>query len=412
MPIPPPESRAPLDIDYIRQTLAARPFFSRFPPALEARFLAKRIDDSVYYITTGQWPLLLMFLLITWVSVGFFQEILAADNFLQLKFVEIPLGLSILFIILGPGIPSVRAYFHRVMFPVAVFQVSVLVIHIFLTAPTGYYLYAVMNLVFSILLIALGLRFRSRSLAVLLVAAAAIGVGLARFMRLEFDGLAFAYYYGLFSTIVFALAVIAERQERFALLQELLSAHQSRELERLNERLDRIAHEDALTGIANRRSFDAFAARAWDIARRDGTPLTLLLMDVDYFKKYNDTYGHEQGDRCLQEVAAAIREAVLRPADLAARYGGEEFAVLMPGTDEAGAIEVAERILRGVDSRAIPHAASTVAPHVTVSLGIATVRPSAGSGMTELIRFADEALYEAKGAGRHGFRVYGGGVPG
>jgi PleD family two-component response regulator len=133
----------------------------------------------------------------------------------------------------------------------------------------------------------------------------------------------FNYYYVLFDIVIIALAGIAERHERFAFLQELLVSYQSQELAHLNQRLDKIAHEDALTGIANRRSFNNAAEREWDIAQRYQRPLSLLQLDVDFFKRYNDTYGHEGGDKLLQLIARAIRNAMMRPADLAARYGGE-----------------------------------------------------------------------------------------
>jgi diguanylate cyclase (GGDEF)-like protein len=132
----------------------------------------------------------------------------------------------------------------------------------------------------------------------------------------------------------------------------------------------------------------------------------MLLLDVDFFKRYNDTYGHDSGDQCLKTVAQAIRDTMLRPADLAARYGGEEFVVLMPDTDAAGAAEVAERILQAVEACGIPHASSSAAPHVTVSIGITTLLPVPGQPLKDAMRQADEALYQAKENGRRQFRVF------
>ncbi|HEX5361522.1 MAG TPA: diguanylate cyclase, partial [Fluviicoccus sp.] len=296
--------------------------------------------------------------------------------------------------------------FHRVMFPVALFQLTAIQLHIQMSAGNGYFLYSVLNLLICMLLIALGLRFTFKMLLALYMIAGVAAPLLGVFMGLPLDLLAFGYYYGIFGAVVAALAGIAERQERFAFLQELLVNYQSGELVRLNRQLDRIAHQDALTGIPNRRSFDIASEREWDIALREGQPLSLLLLDVDFFKRYNDTYGHEGGDHCLQAVARAVHDAMLRPADLAARYGGEEFVVLLPDTPLAGAVEVAERVLAAVDGCHILHASSSVAPHVTVSIGVATATPVPGQPLQELLRQADAALYQAKENGRHQYRVF------
>jgi diguanylate cyclase (GGDEF)-like protein len=392
--------------DYIKQTLQNRPFFCFFPPVMEAEFLETRVKSSLYYIRSGQWLLLAMFLAIIVIAWVFFQDIFIVNDFYQLKFIELPLGLSILFIIYGHRISEVRANFHRVMFPVAVFVITDIQLHIFLTAETGYYLYAIFNQAISMLLIALGLRFTTKVLLLIYMLGGSSGLALGSFLHLPINVLAFSYYFVLFGVVITVLAWISERQERFAFLQELLVSYQSQELTRLNQQLDKIAHEDALTHIANRRSFNNAAEREWDIALREQRSLSLLLLDVDFFKRYNDTYGHESGDKCLQSIAHAIRDAMMRPADLAARYGGEEFVVLMPDTDVQGAIMVAERILRAVDECQIPHASSTVAPHVTVSIGITTLTPTSGQPSQDAIRQADEALYQVKDNGRHHYRIY------
>ncbi len=394
------------DQDYIKQTLQNRPFFCFFPPLMEEGFLETRVESSLYYIRSGQWLLLAMFLVIIVIAWVFFQDIFTANNFYQLKFIEVPLGLCILFIIYGHRIAGVRAHFHRVMFPVAAFVITDIQLHIFLTAETGYHMYAIFNQVISMLLIALGLRFTTKVLLLLYMLGGFSGLTIGAFLHLPINILAFSYYFVLFGVVITVLAWISERQERFGFLQEMLVSYQSQELTRLNRQLDKIAHEDALTGIANRRSFNNAAEREWDIALREQRPLSLLLLDVDFFKRYNDTYGHESGDKCLQSIAHAIRDAMMRPADLAARYGGEEFVVLMPDTDVQGAMMVAERILRAVDECQIPHASSTVAPHVTVSIGITTLTPISGQPSQDAIRQADEALYQVKDNGRHQYRCY------
>ena len=165
---------------------------------------------------------------------------------------------------------------------------------------------------------------------------------------------------------------------------------------------------DALTGISNRRRFDEALATEWRRALREGDKLSLLLIDADHFKRYNDTYGHVRGDSCLKQIAEAALDVVLRPGDLVARYGGEEFAVVLPGTDEIGAKAVAEDICQAVRNRRLPHEGN--APGiVTVSVGCATVIPMRGKSPQDLIESADQALYRAKGRGRN--RVVIAGIP-
>lgn len=175
-----------------------------------------------------------------------------------------------------------------------------------------------------------------------------------------------------------------------------------RELQKANEELRRLATVDGLTQIANRRHFDACLESECQRLLRDKTPLALILCDIDYFKVFNDRYGHQAGDVCLQRVAQAIAGALRRPTDLAARYGGEEFAVIMPHTDAQGAIRVADSIRQAVVDLQIPHQGSQVAEFVTVSIGIATAMPFHKISPSSLIRIADDALYQVKNNGRNG----------
>lgn len=168
--------------------------------------------------------------------------------------------------------------------------------------------------------------------------------------------------------------------------------------------LENLAACDGLTGLANRRSFDDFLEREWARARRDVRPLALIMVDIDHFKRYNDSYGHPTGDECLRQVATALQAAVFRSGDVVARYGGEEFALILPTTDADRAILVAERIKAQVGRLAIPHAGSEHG-HVSVSMGIAAQIPEAGATAESLLSAADAALYQAKHAGRNGFAL-------
>ena len=173
------------------------------------------------------------------------------------------------------------------------------------------------------------------------------------------------------------------------------------ELKRLRDRLELMSTTDGLTGVANRRGFDACLTREWQRAARTHSPLSAIMADIDFFKIFNDHYGHLAGDTCLRAVARAIAETASRPADLVSRYGGEEFVALLPDTDAAGAEQLAEKMRSRVAALDIAHAASEAARHVTISLGVATLVPEARDDPSYLILQADEALYRAKDQGRN-----------
>ena len=173
------------------------------------------------------------------------------------------------------------------------------------------------------------------------------------------------------------------------------------ELKRYRDHLKVSSFVDALTGVPNRRRFDEALDSEWRRARRNQSPLSLLLMDIDFFKAYNDHYGHPAGDDCLRRLAQGMAEVVLRPADLLARYGGEEFVMLLPETDADGALSVANRVQKTVSQLAIPHAYSTVVGQITLSTGAATLVPTEALAPGDLIRCADELLYAAKRRGRN-----------
>jgi len=172
-----------------------------------------------------------------------------------------------------------------------------------------------------------------------------------------------------------------------------------------NQALHRFANYDGLTQIPNRRRFDEYFQQEWVRMSRQKSSLSLILCDVDFFKKYNDTYGHQAGDSCLQKVAQAMSQAIKRPSDLVARYGGEEFVVILPNTSVEGAIVVAEEIRSQLKILAILHSASDVSKYVTISLGIATIIPVVDIQAKFLIKTADEALYRAKKEGRNRYCV-------
>lgn len=173
------------------------------------------------------------------------------------------------------------------------------------------------------------------------------------------------------------------------------------ELKSQRDYLHRLSTLDGLTGIPNRRRFDEILEREWLRAKRDHRPLSLFLMDIDYFKKYNDHYGHMGGDDCLKRIATAIAGTMQRPLDLAARYGGEEFVCVLPELAADGAQTLATRLLDNIRGLQLPHAGSEVAPMVTISLGAVTLIPHGDLTAQGVIEKADEMLYQAKREGRN-----------
>lgn len=171
------------------------------------------------------------------------------------------------------------------------------------------------------------------------------------------------------------------------------------------EELKKLSFEDPLTGLRNRRSFDEQLRSAWALLQRTGQPLSLMVLDVDDFKRYNDRYGHPQGDEALRTVALAMRHVLRRSGDTIARYGGEEFAAIMPGTGRADAMALAERVRQAVADLGLPHAESSVAGVVTVTVGVASVLARPGMSEEFVLRLADEALYSAKRGGKNCIHV-------
>ncbi len=210
------------------------------------------------------------------------------------------------------------------------------------------------------------------------------------------------YYYNSFSLKAWFHIVAVKLGDGFAMTFRDISDRKQIEitLKKANLRLTYQANIDSLTQIANRRRFDEYIAQEWSRCAREREYLSLILCDVDYFKAYNDNYGHQAGDNCLYEVAKGIERGVKRPADVAFRYGGEEFAIILPHTEGQGAIKVAEDIHQQIQLLQIPHASSEISNIISLSLGVSSIIPDTRSSPHTLISAADDALYDAKLKGR------------
>lgn len=199
-----------------------------------------------------------------------------------------------------------------------------------------------------------------------------------------------------------AIRLRKETKARIEREKELLKL--SEELKKANQKLEKMALVDGLTGISNRRLFDKTLKKELKRSRRENSTLSLIMIDIDNFKAYNDTYGHQEGDECLKKVAFVLDENAKRAADFAARYGGEEFAVILPDTDKAGAIKIAEDIRTGIMHLKIEHKNSKTSDYVTVSLGVSSIKTEEEIGqklIKSFIESADQALYQAKENGKN-----------
>ena len=193
---------------------------------------------------------------------------------------------------------------------------------------------------------------------------------------------------------------VRELESRVVELEQQL-ADRAQQLDDANKALRRLATVDGLTGIANHRHFRDFLESEWRRSVRDHSPLSVIMIDIDYFKTYNDSFGHQAGDECLRRVAASLCEGARRPGDLVARYGGEEFVAVLGATDQDGALVLAERLRVRIEALGLPHPRSLCASVITVSAGVGSAFPVHTGNPDELVGEADRALYRAKREGRN-----------
>jgi diguanylate cyclase (GGDEF)-like protein len=370
-------------------------------PPIDQLFAQRRQEEFSHLVYVG-WPLLALL----WIAIGaggrvlLPSELTGVDGILWWRWLA-AMGSALVLPILLLHVPAAQRHYQKVIFVAGslVLAIAMLGTHLLESPRLMQVNSYVALLIISILVLALRLSLIVSTLTSLTGIALGIGVIVTLGRPVDWSMLVW-YCFGSLLVMIFVGAVI-ERQERISFLQGLLLEHESAERARLNQELERLAQQDGLTRLANRRHFDETLVREWDRLRREGRPMAVLFIDVDYFKPFNDTYGHAAGDECLAAIGAVLQQAARRPGDLAARYGGEEFVVILPGTELGGAREVAERILAEVDSLHIPHGGSQAAAHVTVSIGLAVRVPQAGDSVLQLLEAADKAVYAAKRAGRH-----------
>lgn len=232
-----------------------------------------------------------------------------------------------------------------------------------------------------------------------------IGILVSTYLNGDIDWTFLNRTYTFSSFLGMTLAYATDRQHRENYLQNCMIELNRIELMQQAQQLSLLSQQDALTGLANRRYLDETLDNEWRRALRHETPLTIMMVDIDFFKPYNDSLGHLKGDQCLKDIATAISSIAARSCDLVARYGGEEFLLLFPMTNAQQAKIQAERLMNAIKKIAIVHPCSSVSPYVTISVGVATTIPRLNDSISAFVSRADHALYQAKTNGRNQYQI-------
>ncbi len=396
------------ELSEIQEFLDGRQHF-RFSPRLEADFRNHVKLRALDILTHG------------WLTILFFYVLVAFSTYVEIRLLSYPIfldgnlkvwwavvlseGVAIAALILLPRIPFMVANFWISLILIATLAIASIIIATS-AFPDPYFNQHSSYVVIFIISVVYGIgSMRLLPAAIAAATAAVLGWAVIWFFDLWFDWGLFAQYVLLANVVGMLICYLLEQRDRRMFLQSRLLELEKAKLDSLSRELSRLSREDVLTGLANRRHFNEVFQLEWDRARRERRMVSLIFVDIDHFKLFNDTHGHLEGDRVLALVGQALQGSLRRPGDLAARYGGEEFVLLLPGTPAPGALEVAVQVREAVEGLCIPHEASSVAAHVTASVGVATLSPEQGLRSAQLIARADEAVYAAKAAGRNCIKV-------
>ncbi|MCH8497295.1 MAG: GGDEF domain-containing protein [Marinobacter sp.] len=384
------------------QIIAGGPLFIMLPPSLNAAFRLFRQRGLHEYILIGAGPLLALYALICVFGTYFFFAVASPEEmrrwYLGCTFVGILLIIGVLLVLPRK---AQATYAQRVFLP-ALLILTKLVVAPQVFTPIEMAISESYFCMLAVIVVVLALRLNLFTCVLMIgLTALASTVVFAILGVVPRFGEVFFYFISASALCLFIRWQL-EENEKVSFLQALLIDHHSEQERAMARELAELANTDTLTGLANRRVFNERLEAEWQRLIRREAPLSLLYLDVDHFKPFNDTYGHDHGDQCLILVAGAISQCLRRPEDLVARYGGEEFVVLLPGVDTEGAIDVATRMIAAVDALMIENEGAEPSGFVTLSIGSATRIPSRDSSPESLLRLADQALYKAKENGRHG----------
>lgn len=388
----------------VESLVARSPWFVTIPQALQARYEQGKLEHFARLARYGAPLLVLLYISLNVLILLMYGDVITGSDRTYWVSGDICIGLNILVGVTLAQIPRFQKSYTTwvpVLLTLTLIAKIICVLGIQHPAVAHNDIYVALVII-AIGSLTLGLPTRL-SMGACMVAMLAFPVAMIFIHSSPYIYEFFIYY--LTVTLIFSgISILTEHQAYMSFLKSVLIEHQSCEMQRLNDELGTLARQDPLSGLANRRAFDESLAVEWSRAHRQQADIALLMIDVDHFKLYNDTYGHPAGDSCLTQVAAVLASNMRRPGDMAARYGGEEFALLLPGTDAQGAVEVAQRLLAQIDALALPHSSSPTAAHVTISIGIAVGIPPSEKNAAQLIDDADAALYQAKHSGRHRYR--------
>jgi diguanylate cyclase (GGDEF)-like protein len=389
----------------IHQHLGVRTRRMRFSSLLEASFREHLQHRAVETLTHGWWALLLFYLFVgvtTYAEVRLLSYPLFAAGNLQVWWsVYLVEGLVIAGFIFLPRLPDLHRRYGRYTGVCAALGISAIIIATsafpdpYFNQHSSYVVIFIISTAYSIGIL------RLRPAAIACWGAVLFSGAIIHVFNLWMDWGFYLQYAVLANVVGMLLCYMLEHRDRIMFLQARLLELEKNKLDRLSRELDRLSREDVLTGLANRRHFNEMFQMEWDRARRENKLLSLLFVDIDHFKPFNDSHGHLEGDRVLSSVGTALKGVLRRPGDIAARYGGEEFVLLLPGTPLAGALEVAVQVQQAIEALQILHRASKVSDYLTASVGVAAVQPAPDMRSSQLIDLADEAVYAAKAAGRN-----------
>ena len=384
----------------ITRLINSRMYFLKFPKKLEEQYsLEYKTEAAREFQLRG----LIIFILYIYLSFGIY-EILSADHAKDWLMFYIWVGV----IIFGAWILSLFKQISQWFELYTCIGSSIAIAVTF--AITGIIddggnvlLHAAMMYAVVIIYGFVGMRFYTASLAGW--SGGLLGILITAHFNGQLEWTLLQRTYTFSSFLGMCLAYATDHQHRENYLQScLIELTRSKMIDQAKQ-LQLLSQQDALTGLANRRHLDDMIKSEWNRSMRYQTPITIMMIDVDHFKNYNDSFGHLEGDRCLKKIADCIAKIASRSGDLAARYGGEEFILVFAMTDHVQAIEQANLLIGLIRDLSIPHPTSPVASHVTVSIGVASMTPLLHQNHVDFINTADQALYQAKNAGRNRYAI-------
>ena len=369
----------------------------RFPDALEGEFRYHQALESAALFRTSGFYVLTLFL-----ALGFGLMIILPGEVLGYW----PAGYSALALVILSGLILSRQHrldprFEGVAGTLALLGMALVATLPALSADPLMYQGSMIGSIHAAVVIGGMLGLRCVTVIVAVIGGGVLGLSVLALHGVLPEWLLLHQTFTAGALVAIVLAWLAERRNRLVFLQKKLLELEKARSESLAERMKEMSRHDGLTGLANRRHFDEALHQEWQRCRRDGASLSLVFIDVDYFKPYNDHYGHQAGDDVLRQVGEVLAEYGRRPGDLAARYGGEEFVLLYPQTGPEAAAQLAEQIRASVEALGLAHGRSECAAHVTVSIGAASVIPEPSRSADELVEAADHAVYQAKLRGRN-----------